>query len=221
MEYSNSLLKSPSLSSQECGFNVFGNTKSSRVDRNYNLYQMMHLIKKGGDHLLFINALKGYCENQKEYTEIKSNLPLVSWNVVFDKKRSKKTMKSMSGYMYFEKSDMYPEEIGGFKNCLKSSPMITAVWKLAVGRGVGCLVRVCNVTPDNFIKAWNKIDRHMGMRFDMGSRRLMLTKMISYDPDLYVKHEAESYEYVDWNSTSPYGFHRLHRHDNDYESYPN
>jgi len=127
-------------------FNIYKSYKAKTTDKLMTQTELLELIRNGGDNRSLINTIREYNKGDEQYTNIKSILPVVSWNVHFNDKKTTDYITSVSGYMYLDKDGLTDDEITHYKEFLMTYPYVIAVWKSVGGRGFGCLMQVDNIT---------------------------------------------------------------------------
>jgi hypothetical protein len=209
----NELPKSTPFSFQPGQFNLLSNKRSKATARMITIFQALESIKSGGENLLFLSAMRACNKEDDLYKKIKSKLQAISWNAFVDVEDSRR-FASMTGYMYFEKEDLSPEEITNYKCYFKSQPFIVAGWKTITGTGIGCLVKVANVDETNFKDVWNRINKRLGVWFDKTSRKLLIYREISNDPKIYINEIVRPFHYYSYrktnNHTNEFSFSDIH-----------
>jgi len=183
-------------------FNIYKSYKAKTTDKLMTQTELLELIRNGGDNRSLINTIREYNKGDEQYTNIKSILPVVSWNVHFNDKKTTDYITSVSGYMYLDKDGLTDDEITHYKEFLMTYPYVIAVWKSVGGRGFGCLMQVDNITKDNFKNAWNEINKEVGIDFDLGASKLTQLNVISYDPDIRVNETVVPYSFTSNTSVS-------------------
>lgn len=154
-------------------------------------------------------------EKRNLYQHIKSTeLQVVTWNASFTKRRNKKSINKLSGYIYGDVDDFqyvidskdfdatsFEESQAHIQSVLtnKSLKFVKAVWKSVSGKGFGFLMKVEELNLNNFKSTWNSLYDFFlkrGVKLDAQTKDVTRPNVISYDPNIFIRDNDEVIEYT-------------------------
>jgi len=146
-------------------------------------------IKQGASEELVYEIRKGK-------KELKNQLPAIVFSGLFNK-RNGNGLKQHSGLMCFD-FDKYPnsQELNKQKEILKKNKHVVLLFTSPSGNGLKAVIKVSNEltkeTHPQVFKAFNKQFKYE--YFDIACSNLDRVCFESYDPDIYVNYEAETFD---------------------------
>jgi len=132
------------------------------------------------------------------YNFIKSaKTPVVTWNADFDNKRSLKNIKSLSGYIYMDVDDFSVISQAEVRRILTDNALdfVKAVWDSFGGNGIGFLVKVDNLTVDNFKWTWTSVVKKfdgINIKIDKATKDITRINVLSYDENIFIRENCNS-----------------------------
>lgn len=168
----------------------FKSMRSSEVTGKTDIESILYQIMTGGEYKNLILKARRAGKNSNEYNEIKSNLPTVTFNGTFKKRRTVENLEQLSGLLYLD--------IDGTTDINFDNPLIYASWRSFGNNGRGVLVKVKGMTPENIRDVYMKISHELNIQdsVDNACREISRQNVISYDPDLYVNGNSITYEFT-------------------------
>jgi hypothetical protein len=118
---------------------TFQNISSKKVYKDITVNQGLDLIQSG-KFKSEVNKARQYERKSKEYIDIKSKIPCITWASLIEEERNLNNVKELSGFIYldFDNQDVEVDEY------------TYAQWKSLSGQGCGKLIKVDNLTKENF-----------------------------------------------------------------------
>lgn len=156
---------------------VFQNCKTPKVLNQYDVNQILDIIKNGDDNLPQIKVARAYRKSSINYNKIKTELlPTFRFNFNFKDSASNKNITSSTNLIYIDVDDL---------NDIPNNDLIYAKWKSLSTSGYGMLVKTSNVTCDNFNITYKEIGECLGVEVDNNAAKATQQTVLSYDPNLY------------------------------------
>lgn len=156
--------------------------KAPQVKQILTLDEVLQIIKNGDEYLQIINTARLYGKGSAIYDNIKTNtLPTFRFNFLFKDSASNKNIIDSTGLIYLDVdgSDFIP-----------ANDYIFASWKSLSNKGFGILVKVDNLTINNYSDVYDELSSIIGINSDAGARKVTQQTVLSYDIDLY--HNPDS-----------------------------
>lgn len=173
---------------------LFKCVKDPKVVIERPIANVLHVIKTGNAYKDVILKARQAGKNTSLYDHLKTTqIPTFSPNASFESKRTAKNMKGLTGLMYLD-----------LDNCteLQLSPLIYATWLSLSGSGRGILVKTKDVTKDNFKDAYYSVAKELGIEADPQCVDITRQVVLSFDPEIYLNEESETYEYKGGKDTT-------------------
>lgn len=132
------------------------------------------------------------------YNFVKSSkTPVVTWNAAFDSKRSMKSISNLSGYIYMDVDDFSEISQEEVRRILtdKGLDFVKAVWDSFGGTGLGFLVQVDNLTPENFKWTWASIAKKfeaIKVKVDKATKDITRINVLTYDDNIFIRENCNS-----------------------------
>jgi hypothetical protein len=175
--------------------NHFKNCSSPSVLGEITIEEVLHKIKHGDENLLNIKKARDYGKGHPEYDEIKKTvLPTFRFNFLFEVYANGENAVNATGLIYIDVD--YNLEI-------PHSEYIFAKWRSLSNTGYGILVKVDNLTLDNFKDVYASLGMILGVKVDDGARKAIQQNVLSYDPSLYCNPDSRVYECKSNKKASP------------------
>lgn len=123
-----------------------------------------------------------------EITSLKQSLPLILWNFQSNGRRNQAAITESTGLMYFDIDYNIDYEF--------NDVYFYAYWKSVRNTGFGSLVKVKDVTKDNFKKAYAVIAKTLGIPFDPVTVKATQLNILSYDPHIKINEDSFVFEFA-------------------------
>lgn len=167
--------------------NHFKNIKSPSVLGKITVDEVLHKIKYGDENLLNIKKARDYGKGHPQYDELKKTvLPTFRFNFLFEVYANNENAVNPTGLIYIDVDNTIE---------IPHSDYIYAMWRSLSNTGYGILVKVDNLTLDNFKDVYASLGMILGVKVDDGARRVIQQNVLSYDPSLYCNTDSRVYEY--------------------------
>lgn len=175
--------------------NHFKNCKSPSIIGKITVEDVLHKIMYGDENLLNIKKARDYGKGHPEYDEIKmKKLPTHRFNFLIEGKAENVNIIGATGLIYIDVDDNID---------IPHSEYIYAKWRSLSNTGYGILVKVENLTLDNFKDVYASIGVILGVKVDDGARKAIQQNVLSYDPSVYCNTDSKVYEYEGSKKASP------------------
>ncbi|MGO4818225.1 hypothetical protein [Flavobacterium sp. W22_SRS_FP1] len=175
--------------------NHFKNCSSPSVLGEITIEEVLHKIKHGDENLLLIKNARDYGKGHEQYDEIKKlHLPTFRFNFLIKGTAKNVNVIGATGLIYIDVDDNIE---------IPHSDYIYAMWRSLSNTGYGILVKVDNLTLDNFKDVYASLGMILGVKVDDGARKAIQQNVLSYDPSLYCNTDSRVYEYKHSKKASP------------------
>ncbi len=175
--------------------NNFANCKSPKVLGKISIEEFLHKIKHGDENLLNIKNAREYGKGHYQYDKIKTTvLPTYRFNFYMEDTAKNLNVTGATGLIYIDVDDNIE---------IPHSDFIYAKWRSLSNTGYGILVKVDNLTIDNFKDVYDSLGSILGIKVDDGARKAIQQNVLSYDPSLYCNINSRVYEYEHSKKASP------------------
>jgi hypothetical protein len=162
---------------------TFQNLSSKRVYKDITVTQGLDVIQSG-KFKSEVNKARQYERKSKEYIDIKSKIPCITWASLIEEERNLKNVKELSGFIYldFDNQDVEVDEY------------TYAQWKSLSGQGCGKLIKVDNLTKENFKSTLEFLLDN----YDTADKLSDMCRLniLSSDKDLYYNNNSQSIQAV-------------------------
>ena len=159
---------------------TYKNFKSPMVEGQIDIYHFLENIRKPidsvRDKIIQARSLKAKGEDDL-YSEMKAQLPCYTLSFVFDQRRRNENITASTGFIYID--------IDGCIDIDFSNPYIFASWISLSGNGRGILVKVEDLTQDNFKTNYSLIAKELNINADVEAGKASQFNVNSYDENLY------------------------------------
>jgi hypothetical protein len=167
--------------------NHFKNIISPSVLGKITVDEVLHKIKYGDENLLNIKKARDYGKGHPQYDELKKTvLPTFRFNFLYKAYAKDENVIRPTGLIYIDVDNTIE---------ILHSDYIYAKWRSLSNTGYGILVKVYNLTLDNFKDVYASLGIILGVKVDDGARRAIQQNVLSYDPSLYCNTDSRIYEY--------------------------
>jgi len=166
----------------------YNSVKSPKVIGTTGIGEIFHTIKAGDQNLPNIQKARAVGKGSPEYEQIKTVLlPTYRFNFMFKTSASNSNIIAATGLIYLDvdNADAIPE-----------SEYVFAKWKSLSDTGFGVLVKIDNLTVDNYSEVYNELSQLIGVTTDTGARKATQQTVLSYDPNLYHNDASVIYHYT-------------------------
>jgi hypothetical protein len=175
--------------------NHFKNCKSTSVLGKITVEDVLHKIKYGDENLLNVKNARDYGKGHKQYDKIKTTvLPTYRFNFLIECTAKNGKVIGATGLIYIDVDDNIE---------IPHSDYIYAKWRSLSNTGYGILIKVDNLTLDNFKDVYSSLGMILGVKVDDGARKAIQQNVLSYDPSLYCNTDSRVYECNDIKKASP------------------
>ena len=165
----------------------FESAKAPKVKQVLSIEDVLQIIKNGDEYLQIINTARLYGKGSAIYDNIKTNLlPSFRFNFLFEDSASNKNIIASTGLIYLDVDGV---------DTIPTNDYIFASWKSLSNKGYGLLVKVDNLTLDNYSNVYNQLTEIIGINSDAGARKATQQTILSYDKNLYCNPNSNIYNY--------------------------
>jgi len=174
--------------------NTYANVYSPNITSTITSSDWLNLIKGSNSHLETIeNARRckllykstGIEVFNTEYDKLKTSLPAVTYNGLFTDRKSNDNYVSGTGLIYIDIDDI------SFQIESLDLTKIYSYYRSIGGLGYSLLVRVDDLTLDNFKSTYNYIINDLGLECDdTNAVKPTQYSILSYDPDIYINDNS-------------------------------
>jgi len=169
--------------------NYFQNCMSPSVLGKITVDEVLNKIKNGDENLLNIKNAREFGKSHQKYDEIKKTvLPTYRFNFIFEGYAKDINIIKSTGLIYIDVDDNIE---------IPHSDYIYAKWRSLSNTGYGILVKVDNLTLENFKDVYASIGMILGVKVDDGARKAIQQNVLSYYPSLYYNTDSRVYECKD------------------------
>jgi hypothetical protein len=174
--------------------NYFQNCMSPSVLGKITVDEVLNKIKNGDENLLNIKNAREFGKSHQKYDEIKmKKLPTHRFNFLYEDYAKDENIIRPTGLIYIDVDDNIE---------IPHSDYIYAKWRSLSNTGYGILVKVDNLTLENFKDVYASIGMILGVKVDDGARKAIQQNVLSYDPSLYYNTDSRVYECKDSKKAS-------------------
>lgn len=167
----------------------FKNFKSPAVLGEIDIYSFLDMVKnpKPERKEAILKAREYYNKGeQSSYNRLKGQLPCTTLNFTFSDWKNDQNIIAPTGFIYID--------LDGTTELDSTNPLIFASWVSLSGNGKGILVKVENLSLDNFKDTYDAISKELCIESDNGASKATQFNVISYDSNLYVNNDSIAYE---------------------------
>ncbi len=149
------------------------------------------------------NLRAQYLTDKPAYTEQKRGLPAFCFNGTFSGSVKNETFNGSSN-LFNADIDGLKGDIEADKQAISKIPGVVAVWISPSGAGLKVLLRLATGTIKNdveFKKVFGAVEcafAAIGYEIDSSCKDIRRLCFVSYDPEIYVYHNASVFEYEHW-----------------------
>lgn len=168
----------------------FNHIKNPLVAREIDIYEFIEKIKCPDQPVLdlIIEARTYYRKKTDLYRSIKEKLPCFTLNFSFNTKKTNNNIKAPTGFIYL---DIDNETSIDFNN-----ELIFVSWKSLSNNGRGVLVKVDNLTKENFKSTYLSIAKELNIEVDKNANKPTQYCIHSYDKDIYTNDDSITWECI-------------------------
>jgi len=174
------------------GLNYFTNFHQKNVAGEISGENWIKKIQTGNDpsNRKILNA-RYFGKHTSEYDKIKSELPCVTWNFVFNNKLEGVNVIGGTGFLYIDLDDGYRPDIRTLP-----AEKIYAYYDSLSKTGKGLIVKVSELPREKeaFNVVYNHIVNDLGLTdYCKGSQKRTQCNVLSYDPNLHFNPNSKPY----------------------------
>jgi len=178
------------------GVSYFHNVISPVVVKNISIEEWFEMIKKSDFSDLIASARIG----GMKYDFVKKNmLPAITYNFQYNSYKNDKNIACSTGFLYIDidKPEFDPQTLDMDKIC--------AIYKSLGGQGYGLVVRVEELSLENFKKTYLGISEELGITqyVDKGAIKASQYNILSFDPEIKVNMNSKIFPIIDDNFDPP------------------
>lgn len=157
--------------------------ESSRIEETLEIEEVFGVIKDGDSALTHIKHARNFVKGSKDYDAIKNRLiPTFRFNFLFNIKAANKRITKPTGLIYID---------ADYVDTIPESDYIFAKWKSLSLTGYCILVKVENLSFENFNNSYDSISKLLNTESDDGARKATQQTVQSYDPNIYINYDAK------------------------------
>lgn len=172
----------------------YENIENPKIQKTLTVDEVLNIIKNGNEYLPIINTAREYGKGHPLYESLKHySIPTFRYNFLFNERVANKNIISSTGLIYIDVDDNL---------FIPDNELIYASWRSLSNTGYGLLVKVDNLTLDNFKYAYNEISDRIGVTPDDNARKATQQTVLSYDSDLYFNSGSTTYHYINKEKVS-------------------
>ena len=169
--------------------NKFKNGESPKVVSSSKIIDIISKIKEGDENLQEIKELREIGKSNPLFDKMKMKLfPSYRFNFTFNLTAANKNIIEPTGFIYIDVDKQITVD--------KSNPLIYACWKSISGTGYGILVKVDNLTLDNFKDTYHSIGNQLGINPDLYACKATQQTIQSFDPELYLNEDSLTFNSI-------------------------
>ncbi len=158
-----------------------------KVIKTISIDAFFDTIRNGKEYLPLIEKARKFGKGTKEYDYIKTNqLPTFRFNFLFKDIANNSNITTPTDLIYLDVDNV---------ETIPESDYIFAKWKSLSNLGFGILVKIDNLTINNFQDAYNKLSKVIGITTDAGARKPTQQTVLSYDSWLYCNNDSKVYHF--------------------------
>jgi hypothetical protein len=166
----------------------------STVLKTVSIDSVLEIIKNGNEFVPLIEKARISGKGSKDYDYIKTNLlPTFRFNFLFKDSAKNSNIMSPTGLLYLDADNI---------DSIPENKYVFAKWKSLSNLGYGILVKIDNLTKDNFTDAYNQLSENIGISTDNGARKATQQTVLSLDSELSINYTSTVYHYQEIKKVS-------------------
>lgn len=174
---------------------LFKNSFSPKCQYEASTLKILEAIKFGRWESLIKKIRE--CDNKEERSNLKKDLPCVTFSGTFNKTRRESNIKTYSKLMVVDIDNLKHNELKKFKSSLKEDPFIICFFE-SPSRGLKALVEVNSELEDHKGKAFPYVQEYFkdahGITIDKSGKDVSRLCYVSYDPELYYTEDYDVFD---------------------------
>jgi len=174
---------------------LFKNSFSPKCQYEASTFKIIEAIKFGRWESLIKKIRE--CDNKEERSNLKKDLPCVTFSGTFNKTRRESNIKTYSKLMVVDIDNLKANELKKFKSSLKEDPFIICFFE-SPSRGLKALVEVNSELEDHKGKAFPYVQEYFkdahGITIDKSGKDVSRLCYVSYDPELYYTEDYDVFD---------------------------
>jgi hypothetical protein len=179
---------------KDYSINNFKNCISPSVLGEITLEEVINKIKYGDENQIMIEKAREYGKGHEEYDKIKTTvLPTFRFNFLIQGTAKNENIIEATGLIYIDVDDNLE---------VSNNEYIFAKWRSLSNTGFGILVKVNNLTLENFKDVYTSLGMILGVKADDCARKAIQQNVLSYDPSLYHNINSKIYEFKNTKKAS-------------------
>src|SRR5690554_20933 len=161
----------------------YKNVRSSDVECTLDIAEVFEIIKNGDSALKHIEYARSFTRGSEDFDSVKTNLiPTFRFNFLFNEKALNKNITKPTGLIFIDVDNV---------KSIPKSDFIFAKWKSVSLNGFSVLVKVENLSIENFYDCYDKLTCLLELKSDLGARKPTQQTVQSYDPDIYIDYNSK------------------------------
>lgn len=177
-----------------CKVTKYRNAESSSVLGLLEIEEVFKIIKDGDSVIKHIEHARTFEKGSKDYDEVKRLLiPTFRFNFLFKDRSSNKNITEPTGLIYIDVDQV---------DTIPVSDFIFAKWKSLSLTGYCVLVKVDNLSIDNFSDSYNAVSKLLNVDSDKCARKATQQTIQSYDPDIYINYNSKTFNCLEIEKVS-------------------
>ena len=180
---------------QDYKLDFFNCTKNCNVIKQISVYEWFEFIKRGDFSIEILSARNG----NTNYDEVKtSKVPCVTYNFTFSKYKNTENISKPTGLLYID------IDAPDFKIENIDKKLVFAFYKSFGGKGYSIIVKVDNLSKNNFEETYAYICGQLGISdyVDLGAKKTTQFNVVSFDKELYLNKDSKIFKSINITTLS-------------------
>jgi hypothetical protein len=177
------------METQDYKLDFFNCTKNCNVIKQISVYDWFDFIKRGDFSIEILSARSG----NKDYNEVKTKIvPCVTYNFTFNKYKNIENILNPTGLLYID-IDAPDFNINNI-----DKKLVFAFYKSFGGKGYSIIVKVDNLSQNNFDETYAYICGQLGISdyVDLGAKKTTQFNVVSFDKELYLNADSKIFKSI-------------------------
>lgn len=174
---------------------LFKNSFSPKCQYEASTFKILEAIKFGRWESLIKKIRE--CDNKEERSNLKKDLPCVTFSGTFNNTRKESNIKTYSQLMVVDIDNLKPIELKRFKDSLKEDPFIICFFE-SPSKGLKALVEVNSELEDHKSVAFPYVQEYFkdahGITIDKSGKDVSRLCYVSCDPELYYTEDYDVFD---------------------------
>ena len=168
----------------------FAHIKSPLVAKEVDIYEFIEQVKEPNQSVLdlIIKARTSYGKDKDLYNKIKEQLPCFTLNFSFNTRKANANIKAPTGFIYLDVDNKTDIDL--------ANELIFVSWKSLSNNGRGVLVKVDNLTKENFQNTYLTIAEELNIEADKNANKPTQYCIHSYDKGIYLNNDSITWKCI-------------------------